>query len=1359
MSCSCPWCGGELPGAPGEFVKCRHCGSDIFWGAGRPHRSQLAANNAGIHSSSIKPKSATSPIPEAPKADGPSQGTIDAKIKQLLLEQKEFVDDPGRLGFFDRCLLLLVRCCCWRSDNATIVDRFLTVRGIIYLTWKRIKRIPAFLLWLMFAVLAAIVVFFAGVSTPQAVQPHLATALNKVTVLTEAAAKELAKFEGEELDLSGLKSIDDSVAAELAKWPGVAIKLAGLESIDSEVAKDLAAWKGKTLDLSGLDSIDSEVAKELATWKGKTLDLSGLEELSQVGAQALARWRGELLRLAGVKSMADDVARELAKAQAASLDLVGLVSVGEETFAILKVNPRIALPATQPSVAGGSERVPAIRDALPAAVAMESITNSIGIKLNKIPAGTFTMGEGDNAHKVTLTQPFYLGVTEVTNAQWKAVMGNVPSTWKDDDCPVEQVSWDDVVSFCKKLSSLPAERAAGRVYRLPTEAEWEYACRSSSSTSYSFGDDESLLGDFAWFSENAGKQTHAVGQKRPNAWGLYDMHGNVWEWCSDRYGDYPDGAVSDPQGPSSGSVRVIRGGSWFRSAGLCRSAIRGRDGPSYRGNGLGFRLALSPSGSQPPEADVTSERKPGGSPSERATAAAGGIMETNVEPTPEKKPVDPRLGSKPQSRPDLQKLSSNLMAFRNQVGKSIDGMLTGRSRGALWGTAFYTLDSDPGTAAVHAGVLKDGETAAVRLTIKPGQASYKGSTANGVRSNPWGSYPGSFTIERLGVLPAEKKPVESPKPVALDGSGKVPTARDVPTAAVAMESITNSIGIKLNKIPAGTFTMGEGDNAHKVTLTQPFYLGVTEVTNAQWKAVMGNVPSTWKDDDCPVEQVSWEEAVSFCEKLSSLSAERAAGRVYRLPTEAEWEYTCRAGTTTSYSFGNDELLLGDFAWFDGNAGSGTHAVGQKRPNAWGLYDMHGNVWEWCSDWFGDYPGNAVSDPQGVASGSRRVRRGGGWHSSAEICRSADRHRSGPSNPGNDVGFRLALSPSGSKSDTPSNPALSGKLIRKDAQSMLNIRFGNDGQKSIRYVGGLAQKRLSGLVVDKDGLWTAVGSGLLRWSTQPDRWDYYQRAESPDEDYVTHIAKVGQYIAIHMNQMTRPGYAKTLGTFLFDPETLQWRKLPLLYSYEILGEGTKLWQVGGDAVSVFDINTNIETKLPRGFKHPSVAAVDMDEAEIWIAMHGKYVRGQGENFNGGGVSVFDRKLRRWRNFGKEAGLARGYCCDIAIDPKRVWTVHWDPPKGISWYDRSTGKWQSRAKSENGILLGGTRIHSLHGKVWINQHSGLVIYDPNTGIAEQMSSKDGLIGRSFSSVAADKSGVWLTAETEPNVSGLKYLPNDN
>jgi formylglycine-generating enzyme required for sulfatase activity len=243
----------------------------------------------------------------------------------------------------------------------------------------------------------------------------------------------------------------------------------------------------------------------------------------------------------------------------------------------------------------------------------KEMTNSIGMKLVLLPKGTFQMGspieeagaDDDEAqHQVTISKDYYLGVTEVTQGQYEKVMGTNPSHFqkrvirKSDSSmyPVEQVSWEDAVEFCKKLSDLPEEKAAGRVYRLPTEAEWEYACRAGSKTAYSFGESSESLADYAWFDGNSNNQTHPVGEKKANAWGLYDMHGNVWEWCSDWYGEYPKGAVSDPVGPREGSDRVHRGGSWSGVAALCRSARRGGGDPSNRFNDIGFRVALSSSG-------------------------------------------------------------------------------------------------------------------------------------------------------------------------------------------------------------------------------------------------------------------------------------------------------------------------------------------------------------------------------------------------------------------------------------------------------------------------------------------------------------------------------------------------------------------------------------------------------------------------------------------------------------------------------------------------------------------------------------------------------------------------------------------
>ena len=245
-----------------------------------------------------------------------------------------------------------------------------------------------------------------------------------------------------------------------------------------------------------------------------------------------------------------------------------------------------------------------------------------------------------------------------------------------------------------------------------------------------------------------------------------------------------------------------------------------------------------------------------------------------------------------------------------------------------------------------------------------------------------------------------------------------------------LPSVNNSIGMELIEIPAGRFTMGspKSEMDHQdaeaqvaVTLTKPFELSKTEVTQGQWKSVMDTEPwngqgNVQADKDCPATFVSYFDAVEFCEKLTELERESGklkANEEYRLPTEAEWEYACRAGTTTTFSFGDDESKLGKYAWFDGNAlnvdEQYAHKVGLKKPNPWGLHDMHGNVWEWCSDW-ADSTLQGGSDPVGPEEGSYRVLRGGGWGDDPGGCRSAHRHSGVPSLRGF-LGFRVARSQS------------------------------------------------------------------------------------------------------------------------------------------------------------------------------------------------------------------------------------------------------------------------------------------------------------------------------------------------------------
>ena len=241
--------------------------------------------------------------------------------------------------------------------------------------------------------------------------------------------------------------------------------------------------------------------------------------------------------------------------------------------------------------------------------------NSVGMEFILIPAGSFTMGSpqkekgrGDDEKqaKVTITRAFELGKIVVTQKQWTEVMGTTP--WAEDDFdedgdtlprtpegdnyPAVSVSWDDATKFCKKLTALEhksGKLSVNQTYRLPTEAEWEYACRAGTTTAFSCGDDEVELYDYAWYDDNSGNKLHEVATKKPNPWGLFDMHGNVYEWCEDWYEESLSGG-NDPKGPSAGSRRVIRGGSWGNGASDCRSARRYYDIPTYRGGIFGFRI-------------------------------------------------------------------------------------------------------------------------------------------------------------------------------------------------------------------------------------------------------------------------------------------------------------------------------------------------------------------------------------------------------------------------------------------------------------------------------------------------------------------------------------------------------------------------------------------------------------------------------------------------------------------------------------------------------------------------------------------------------------------------------------------------
>ncbi|MEO6392019.1 MAG: SUMF1/EgtB/PvdO family nonheme iron enzyme [Pyrinomonadaceae bacterium] len=507
------------------------------------------------------------------------------------------------------------------------------------------------------------------------------------------------------------------------------------------------------------------------------------------------------------------------------------------TFAALAANRLRSLEGIRPANnnTGGTTTTPPARPTDPSG----HNPNRYGMEFVRVSAGTFQMGspaseadrdgDEDPSHSVAITRDFYLSKYELTQGQWKSVMGTTPFNQPGNpNLPAENVSWDEAQELCRRLTALND----GYAYRLPTEAEWEYAARAGSSGPFA-GD----LDEMAWYKNNSNEKTQPVGTRRPNAWGLHDMHGNVYEWVQDWYLDkyYQDSPDADPTGPrtDSGRGRGFRGGSVRTTPHGCRSAYRNANAPNYKSGEIGIRLARTPTGS-------------------------GG------------------------------------------------GSSTG------------------GTAPAVGQTYQDGN------------------------------------------------------------------------------------GIDFVYVPAGNFLMGstlsdDEKPVHRVMISTSFYMGKYEVTQAQWKAVMNTNPSQFSGDNRPVEKVSWVDVQEFIRRLNA----KSAGVKYRLPTEAEWEYACRAGTTGDHAGPIDEM-----GWYNQNSDNQTHPVGQKRPNAWGLYDMHGNAWEWVQDVYDSsyYPSSPDTDPTGPATGTGRVIRGGVFGRTDNSARSAYRYLNNQATADTGFGFRLVAVP-------------------------------------------------------------------------------------------------------------------------------------------------------------------------------------------------------------------------------------------------------------------------------------------------------------------------------------------------------------
>ncbi len=747
-----------------------------------------------------------------------------------------------------------------------------------------------------------------------------------------------------------------------------------------------------------------------------------------------------------------------------------------------------------------------------------------------LPGGAFTMGDDKSgeddekpAHPVSLGH-FSIGQYPVTfedyDAFCEATDREKPSDegWGRNRRPVINVTWDDAQDYCRWLS-----QQTGQDYRLLTEAQWEYACRAGSDGAYCFGDDEKRLGEYAWYWENSKQRSHPVGEKTANAWGLYDLHGNVLEWVQDWYGDYLQDPRSDPSGPESGSSRVIRGGCWLDVAGLCRSAYRLRNDPGFRIYYLGFRLArLGPLSSYPftlsPLPGLRDPFKddspgpamvwlPGGAftmgddssgrknekPAHQVTVSAFSIGQSPVtfeeydrfcEATRREKPADQGWGRA--TRPVINISWSDAAAYcqwlSEQTGERYRLLTeaeweyacrTGSDTRYCFGDdeqrlreyAWYTQNARGQTHPVgqkrpndwdlydmHGNVWEwvrdgfgryssdsqsdpSGPDSGSNRVIRGGswfdgavncRSAFRSRIAPGYRYDFLG-----FRLARDGAWPAYPFTL-GPEKVA-KAAGKGEKSRVYQDYAVFQDGPDAPAMVYL---PGGTFNMGDLSGkghenekpVHEVTLdafaigqypvTVDEYLRFVEATREHdpvWLEKGSPYHIETGDDDYyrkvgmslenrrhPIVGISWDDATTYCQWLSEQTGEQ-----YELLSEAQWEYACRASSVTEYGFGDGKQQLGAYAWYRENAEGRTHPVGEKKPNDWGLYDMHGNVWEWVQDGYGDYPSEPQHNPRGPESGSVRVFRGGCWSHGASRCRSASRGSGGPGDRYGFLGFRLA----------------------------------------------------------------------------------------------------------------------------------------------------------------------------------------------------------------------------------------------------------------------------------------------------------------------------------------------------------------
>jgi formylglycine-generating enzyme required for sulfatase activity len=397
---------------------------------------------------------------------------------------------------------------------------------------------------------AAILAQLAGLAPKQQIEKQIAGLKAKLDAdpKDESSRQEIVRLYLVEMNnpAEAAKFVDETLDQATRKYVPAATK--SLEEAPELACSELGEWYRGLADQAKAPASKTAMLQHAKAYYQRFLDLHTTDDLARIGATLM------------LKKIDDALTKAAPVAQSKST------------------------PSTPSSPSSSS-------------LLTMDLGKGVTMKLVRIPRGKFIMGSPDSEegrqgiegpqHEVTISKPFYMGVTEVTQEQYEAVVGTNPSGFRGPTNPVESVSWNDVTAFCWTLS-----QTTHKTVRLPTEAEWEYACRAGSTTRFSFGDSDNALAEYAWFGGNWAGAIHPVGQKKPNAWGLYDMHGNMWEWCQDWFGAYAAGAVTDPGGPSSGSGSVVRGGSANSHPYACRSAGRREHSKGDRYLNIGFRACV-----------------------------------------------------------------------------------------------------------------------------------------------------------------------------------------------------------------------------------------------------------------------------------------------------------------------------------------------------------------------------------------------------------------------------------------------------------------------------------------------------------------------------------------------------------------------------------------------------------------------------------------------------------------------------------------------------------------------------------------------------------------------------------------------